>query len=152
MSNSNRTPERAAAFCAALAETCNVGKACEAIGIGRTTAYEWRDADETFAQMWDAALKVGVSVLEDEATRRGHDGVDEPVFHQGQQCGTIRKYSDTLLIFLLKAHNPEKYRENSKVEIAGHLAVSEMTDDEIRAELANLASGLLVLEAPESGE
>ena len=27
------------------------------------------------------------------------------------RCGAIREYSDTLLIFLLKARNPAKYRE-----------------------------------------
>lgn len=33
------------------------------------------------------------------------------MFYQGEQCGTIREYSDTLAIFLLKAHKSEKYRE-----------------------------------------
>lgn len=30
---------------------------------------------------------------------------------------TITEYSDTLLIFLLKAHRPKKYRERYSVEI-----------------------------------
>lgn len=175
MSNSNRTPERASAFCAALAETCNVGKACAAIGMGRTTAYDWRESDPTFAAMWDRAMKVGVTSLEDEAHRRGFEGVPEPVVHQGQftheweaardELGdvirdeqgapkmvpmldtqgrpvpkTIRKYSDTLAIFLLKAHNPDKYRENSKVELSGSLDLRRLTDDEIDEELAKLAT------------
>jgi len=29
----------------------------------------------------------------------------------------IREYSDNLMIFLLKAHNPERFRENAKVEL-----------------------------------
>lgn len=184
MSNSNRTPEKAVAFCAALAETCNIGKACKAVGMGRTTAYEWRDSDEAFAEMWDKAMKVGVSVLEDEATRRAHEGVDKPVVHKGEftylrdfaaidpktgeryepdeapikldaagnPCiATVKEYSDTLMIFLLKAHDPEKYRENSKIELAGHLAVTEMTDDEIRAELATYAATFLG-QGPTDGE
>lgn len=173
MSNCNRTPERATAFCAALAETCNVGKACKAISIGRTTAYEWREADPVFAAMWDKAMQVGVSALEDEAHRRAFDGVADPLTHQGQftyayeaardelgdvireedgsakmvpiigedgkpQVLTVQKYSDTLAIFLLKAHSPEKYRDNSKVELAGHLALHTMSEEEIRAELAGL--------------
>ena len=52
-----------------------------------------------------------VSTGEDEAVRRAHDGVDEPVFYQGKACGVVRKYSDTLLIFLLKGRRPEKYRD-----------------------------------------
>ena len=135
------TPEKLTAFCAALAETCNVGKACAAVGISRMTAYTWRKDMPDFAQAWDDAMKAGLLALEDEAHRRAFDGVDEPVFYKGDECGTIRKYSDTLAIFLLKAHNPEKYRDNSKVELSGSLAVTSMTDDEIRAELAALTAG-----------
>lgn len=179
MSNSNRTPERAAAFCAALAESCNVGRACRAVGMGRSTAYEWRESDEEFAESWDRAMKVGVTALEDEAHRRAFEGVAEPVVHKGEfsyqwetardemgdvireedgspkmvpaldaegrpRIKTIQKYSDTLAIFLLKAHDPDKYRENSRVELAGKLALGEMSEDEIKAELAALvATGLV---------
>ena len=146
------TPEKLTAFCAALAETAQVGKACAAVGISRRTAYYWRKNDGDFANAWDEALQVGVSALEDEAIRRGHDGVDEPLTHQGQltpvidydaidpltgekfipqlapvkrnadgspQYATVKKYSDTLLIFTLKAHAPHKYRDNHSVELSG---------------------------------
>lgn len=173
--NLKLTPEKLTAFCAALAETCNVGKACAAVGIARQTAYEWRNEDPEFAERWDKAMKVGVSALEDEAHRRAFDGVPDPLTHQGQftyeveaardedgqiiraedgtpklvrsygadgkpKIATVQKYSDTLAIFLLKAHNPEKYRDNSKIELAGHVALSEMTEDEIKAELAALVA------------
>ena len=42
--------------------------------------------------------------------------MDEPVFYQGQVVGHIRKYSDNLLMFLLKAHWPEKFRENVSID------------------------------------
>lgn len=145
------TPEKLTAFCAALAQTCNVGKACAAVDIARQTAYRWREEDPDFAEQWDWAMKVGVSGLEDEAHRRGFEGTDEPVFYLGEVAGTVRKYSDTLAIFLLKAHAPEKYRENSKIELSGQLNVNTMTDEEIAAELAALtAAG--VLSAPEEPE
>ena len=169
------TPEKLSAFCAALAETGIVGRACTAVDISRMTAYEWRHNDEDFAARWDHALKIGVTALEDEAHRRGFEGVPEPVVHQGQfsheweaardeqgvvirlddgspkmvpaldehgrpVLKTIRKYSDTLAIFLLKAHNPDKYRENSKVEIGGSLDLRRKTDAEIDEEIASLAA------------
>lgn len=169
------TPEKLTAFCAALAETCNVGKACAAVGISRMTAYTWRKDMPDFAATWDDAMKAGLLALEDEAHRRAFEGVDDPLTHQGQftylyrevrdedgnpvldekgnpqrepvldECGehkvaAVRKYSDTLAIFLLKAHAPEKYRENSKIELTGQLAVTDMSEDEIRAELAALAA------------
>ncbi len=85
--NSNRTPEKASAFCAALAETCNIGKACAAVGMGRRTAYDWRAADASFAAAWDAALKIGITALEDEAHRRAFEGTDKPIVHLGKVTG-----------------------------------------------------------------
>lgn len=178
------TPEKLAAFCAALAETCNVGKACKAVEISRQTAYVWREDDPEFALAWDKAMQVGVSSLEDEAHRRGFDGNDEPVVHQGQlsyvmqakvgktgkpiidrktgmpkmipvldergrmQVQTVRKYSDTLAIFLLKAHNPDKYRDNSKVELAGGLNLHDMSDEELQAEILREAAKIAAAGGP----
>jgi len=143
------TPEKAEAFFAALAETANVSKACAAIAVSRRTAYNWREADPGFAAGWDRAMKAAVLGLEDEAHRRAFEGLDKPVFYQGEECGTVREYSDTLAIFLLKAHNPEKYRENSKVELEANIRVNDMTDEEIRAEIAALVGAGIV--APPNG-
>lgn len=90
--------------------------ACRAARISRTTIYEWRDADENFAKQWDAALELGISGLEDEAVRRAFHGVLKPVYQKARRCGSIREYSDTLLVFLLKAHRPKKFRENVKID------------------------------------
>jgi len=119
------TPAKRAQFLSVLVECCNVGRACAAVGISRVCAYEWREKDPAFANAWEQALKMGISALEDEAHRRAFDGVDEPVFHQGEQCATIKKYSDTLAIFLLKAHNPEKYRDNAKLELSGRVEMAD---------------------------
>lgn len=136
------TPERLSAFLAALSETCNVGRACRAVDISRYTAYKWRKSDQEFAEAWDEAMRVGVIALEDEAHRRAMEGTEEPVFHSGQQCGTIRKYSDTLAIFLLKAHNPTKYRDNQRLELTGADGGPVQVDDtQAAARLAALLAG-----------
>lgn len=111
MTDSNRTPEKAIAFCAVLAETGNVSMAMRGAGLGRTALYEWRKEDPEFAKHWDEALMNGVEALEDEANRRAFHGTDEPVYYLGGQCGVVKRFSDTLAIFLLKAHKPLKYRE-----------------------------------------
>jgi hypothetical protein len=134
--------EAKAAFCAKLASCCNVGHACKAADISRDTAYEWRNTDKDFERAWDEAMKRGVSALEDIAHDRAFEGVAKPVYQMGEKVGTITEYSDTLAIFLLKAHAPEKYRENSKIELAGQVAIGKMTEDEMRAELALLTSQL----------
>ena len=88
-------------------------------GFGRRSAYGWRDDDESFAADWEAAVETGTDLMEDEMRRRAIDGIDEPKFHDGQVCGYVRKYSDTLLIFALKARRPDKYRERSEIAHTG---------------------------------
>lgn len=127
------TPEKLTAFCAALAETGIVARACKAVGISRQTAYGWRDDIPEFAAAWDKALAVGITALEDEAHRRGFEGVDEGVYHQGVLVDTQRKYSDTLAIFLLKAHKPEKYRERTNVDVTSSDGALTPVDDTAKA-------------------
>lgn len=115
------------------------------------TAYRWRTEDEAFARAWDEAKAIGLDALEDEATRRAFEGCDKPVFHQGVKCGTIREYSDTLAIFLLKGGKPEKYRENSKVELHGSLDLRRMSDEELDAEIASLATRLAAAKPGDAG-
>jgi hypothetical protein len=99
-------------FLAALAKIGNVRGACHATGVPRRTAYAHRTDCEAFARAWDEAVDEAVDILEAEAWRRAVEGTGRPVFYQGKQVGAIREYSDALLMFLLKAARPEKYREN----------------------------------------
>ena len=115
MAQSKKRPrfgrELRAEFIERLSRTANVSESCMVVGVPRRTAYNWRGADDEFAMKWDEAVGLGTDALEDEAIRRACEGVEEPVFYQGKQVGSVRRYSDTLLIFMLKARRPEKYRE-----------------------------------------
>lgn len=120
MSNRTKlTPEKETQFFHVLAESANVTRAAEAIGMARRYMYELRAEDPEFKAQWDAAVEMGTDSLEDEATRRAKEGWDEPVWYQGEQCGTVKKYSDTLLIVQLKARRPEKYRDRTSTELTG---------------------------------
>lgn len=101
-----------------LAENGVVGYAVKAAGVSRWAAYERRQRDAEFAKQWEQALESATDRLEQEAVRRAVDGVDEPVFYLGEECGKIRKYSDTLLIFLLKA-NRDKFRQANMPPMIG---------------------------------
>ena len=62
--------------------------------------------------LFEEASEDAADSLEAEARRRAVEGVEEPVgWYKGQAGGVVRKYSDTLLIFLLKGRRPELYRE-----------------------------------------
>ena len=104
---------------AALAETGNVTEAARCANYDRVTAYHARNVDPEFAQQWTEAIDVAIEKLELEARRRAYEGTNKGVWHQGELVGTEKVYSDTLMIFLLKAHRPEKYRDNFSVEHSG---------------------------------
>jgi len=117
------------AFLAALRETGIVRDACEAANIDRTTPYVTRKHDPAFAEAWDAAILDASDLLIREATRRARVGVREPVIYQGKLQGvwvnedgdvvtaetpnarlvplSVTKYSDPLLMFLIKGIRPE---------------------------------------------
>jgi hypothetical protein len=118
------TPEREVALLAAVGETANATKACKAVGISRQMLYTRLKEDLAFAKAYGLALDMGISGLEDVANTRAVDGIREPVIVQGRVVGTIAKYSDQLLMFLLRAHRPEKYRDNFH-----HTGVVRINDD-----------------------
>ena len=103
-------------FLDALRGTGNVRLAASNADVARQVAYRARDSSATFRADWDEALEEARELLEAEARRRAAIGVEEPVFYKGQVVGHIRKYSDNLLMFLLKAHWPEKFRENLSID------------------------------------
>ena len=116
--------ERRSTFLAEFCKRGNVSQSASVAGVSRKTAYAWREEDPEFAEQWEQALETAIDGLEAEAWRRGQEGYEEPVFHKGEVCGHITRYSDPLLTTLLKAHKPDKYRENiaATVEVDARIA------------------------------
>lgn len=107
------------AFLEAFKRSGNLTAAALVSQVDRTSHFRWLRNDTDYSAMFGEAREEAVTVLEDEAVRRAHEGVLKPVFYKGKASGVIREYSDTLLIVLLKANKPEKYREAWKGEISG---------------------------------
>lgn len=87
--------------------------------MDRRTVYRWRDGNKEFDDLWVSHLEAGTDALEDEARRRAFDGVKRPIYHGGKRVGYVLEHSDPLLMFLLRARRPEKYRERAVVEHSG---------------------------------
>lgn len=107
----SRTSEKDELFFQALATGKTVSDACRKAGYARRSVYEWKADDEEFATRWREAEERALELMEKEADRRALKGVLKPIFQGGEKVGQVRVYSDTLLIFRLKAIAPEKYRE-----------------------------------------
>lgn len=97
--------------------------AAKVAGIDRTMHNYWLETDLEYVEAFNEASEISVELLETEVRRRALHGVEEPVYQKGELVGHIQKYSDTLAIFLLKAHNPNKYRDNMQVNISGDLTI-----------------------------
>lgn len=137
----------ASEFLASLTLTPNVAEACRQAGITRKAAYDRRKADPEFAAAWDEALEESTDELVAEAYRRAKNGTKRPVFYKGDVCGHIREFSDTLAMFLLKAHRPNVYRDRVQQEHSGELVIRVEYGDDPAAESPPQASGV-----PEGGE
>ena len=99
------------AFLESFARIGIVSTAAVEAGIARRTVYSWQEVDDEFAAAFRQAEIEATEAMEQEAYRRGVLGTEKPVYQGGVKVGTVREFSDVLLIFMLKARNPGKYRE-----------------------------------------
>lgn len=104
------------AFLVAFAETGNVTRAAEVAKQDRTNHYRWMKDDPDYVEAFKSADLSAGDRLEQEARRRAVEGVTEPVYHKGGVVGEVQKYSDTLLIFLLKGAKPDKYADRQQIQ------------------------------------
>ena len=107
-------------FLQVLGTTCNVTIAANAAGVDRKTVYRHYREQPDFAEAWDDAKASAIEILEAEAWSRA------------------RKTSDTLIIFLLKAHKPAMYRERYEV---AQTNLNINWDDLTENELERIAAG-----------
>lgn len=109
-----RTQQKAK-FLHKLGKLGTVLSAAKAAGIGRSTAYEWRDEDEQFRKDWAASVEDNTELLEQTLFQRAIDG------------------DTTAAIFMLKAMKPQKYRERYEF-----IQSTTDLDETIEGELAKL--------------
>lgn len=112
------TDEQQIAFIAYVGENpkCSVREAAEAIGVQRRAVRALRRSDPDFDADYHEARGLTPEKILAEMRRRAIDGVEEPVFHDGDIVGYITRYSDRLLTVLAKGFVPE-LRE--RVELTG---------------------------------
>ena len=102
-------------FLRALMECGTVYRAAALAEVDRPTVYRTMRAEPDFKAAVEEARGIGKEpyrdTLTEEVHRRAVDGITEPVFYRGEMVATVRKYSDTLLMFLLKREDPS-YRDS----------------------------------------
>ena len=109
------TPQRQTEFIAALADCGVVEEAARAVDMSPKSCYRLRRAPGAgnFAAAWDAAIHNASKRLLDVAFDRAINGSDEPVYDKdGRRVGRRMKTNDRLLMFLLRAYMPDRFRSS----------------------------------------
>ena len=87
--------------------------------LARATFGKTGQSDKEFQKQWQEALAAGVEALEDEANRRATGYHEDTWDGEGNLVKRQEKHSDTMLMFMMRAAKPEKYRDNHKGDGAG---------------------------------
>src|SRR4051794_39898402 len=136
-------------FLEELTKGSTVKDAAAAACVTRQATYLWKK-DEAFAAAWEAAIEEGVDDLEKEARRRAYEGVEEPVFQGGKEVGRVRKYSDALIMFLLKGRRRAVFGDKQEVTGAGGGPIP--TEDATKHSHRDLAKAVLAVFRQAKGE
>ena len=139
---------RQTAFLEAYKECATITHAVRIAKIVRQSHYNWLAKDKEYQTAFAEAEVAATDALIAEARRRATQGVSEPVYYKGEVVGAIQKYSDSLLMFLIKGALPEVYRERYEfsggpkpIQFIGYdqEKLKGLTDEELQT-LRNLAS------------
>lgn len=112
------------AYLEALLNNGCVSAAAKVAGVCRHTVWERRKSDSKFREAEEAAREQAADLLQDEAWRRAVEGVVKFKFGpDGKPLMDPRtgepyyelEYSDKLLLALLRANKPERYRDGCSV-------------------------------------
>lgn len=132
------TEDKLVTFLEALADCGNISDAARDAQISRKTVLKARQNPE-FEKLYQYYLDMGISSIEDEATRRATIGTLEPIFHRGRRIASVRKKSDLLLMFILKARRPDVYREKYDAPAPTFEDAVESPREKIASRIARIA-------------
>lgn len=100
------TADRQRAFIEALAATGSVSAAARQVEVSNSAAYNLYNHPEaaSLRAAWDRALAIGTRRIHDVVMERALDGVPRPIYYRGEQIGEERRFSDRVLVTLLRHH------------------------------------------------
>lgn len=79
-------------FLKELTSGASVRAAALSVSVKPEEPYEWRKADQAFAERWQLAEEAGTDLIEEEAYRRAVTGVEKPVYRGGEVVGHVSDY------------------------------------------------------------
>lgn len=125
------------AFLGAYARCGKVYKAAEAAGINRDMHGRWMREDDTYPARFKEAREEWIERVEEDARVWACEGVEEQHYENGELVKVVKKRNPTLLLAILNAELPEKYRGRQSIEHSGpaggpiQVGVESMTDEQL---------------------
>jgi len=97
------TLPKQATFLRALSASHSVTQAAKSVGMSRQSAYRLRSKlkGQAFDLAWEVAFHHSYDVLAHTALERALNGVEVPVYYQGEKIDTYRKFDERLTVALL---------------------------------------------------
>lgn len=111
-----RTPEIEDAICEAIIEASTIAKACEAVGIGRTTLWRWSLEDEKFWNRVTRAREFSAYAIEDKVLDNC-DTLESPTITMSQSQALGNANRDRLKVAAIR--NPRTHGDLTKLEHSG---------------------------------
>lgn len=133
------TAAKMADFLRQLSATHSVSAAARSVGMSRQSAYRLRSRlkGRAFDLAWDVAFHHSYDNLAHAALERALNGVEVPVFFQGEQVGSYRRFDERLTVALLHWST-----QRGNVPLLGrHAAAAERHAGRFEALVAEVAAG-----------
>jgi hypothetical protein len=122
----NWTREKEREFLSILAETCNVTRALEAVGMSAPGAYKRRRRNAAFRAAWMEAISTAYQRLELALLDRSLNGTEKIITRRDGSEDRMREFPNQLGLSLLKMHRASV----TDFEVASEMAAENV--DELR--------------------
>lgn len=138
-----RTKARDKRFFEALESnpTVTVAKAAKAAGYSRSSIYNYKNDDPLFASRFNEIMDERFEELESAAYDMAINGEDDYKTIINPKTGKkstikVKRRNSSVVMFLLSAGKPEKYRSNYKPPELDDHDLDSISDEELDAEIA----------------
>lgn len=99
-------------FCEGYIHKGTLTGAAKYAKIAVSNHFRWLDVDPDYPKRFEVAKLTAQELLVEEGRRRALEGVEEPTgWYRGEPGGFVKRYSDSLLIFLIKGAFPDIYKD-----------------------------------------
>jgi hypothetical protein len=119
------TKEKERQFLEVLSETCNVTRACEAVGMSTNGAYKRRRKNAAFRAAWVETISAAYQRLELVLLDRTFNGTEKVIERHDGTEDRMREYPNGLGLSLLKMHRSTIERTD---EVRGEEDIEELRE------------------------